>query len=119
MSLFMIIFYSLSFLAVYVQVFFLVTFLENRKKIFIRHEKLNLDHYPTTTIVVPCYNEEKTVAITLESLLSLAYPKDKLSIFVVDDGSRDNTWEILQAYKENPQIKLFKKENEGKHSAIN
>ncbi len=115
----MIIFYSLSFLAVYVQVFFLVTFIENRKKIFIRHEKLNLDHYPTTTIVVPCYNEEKTVAITLESLLSLAYPKDKLSIFVVDDGSRDNTWEILQAYKENPQIKLFKKENGGKHSAIN
>lgn len=106
-------------MAVYVQVFLLVTFFENRKKILIRKDKITLDDYPTVTIVVPCYNEERAVALTVDSLLGLDYPKEKLSIFVVDDGSKDNTWQVLQQYKDNPQITLLKKENGGKHTALN
>ncbi len=120
MSILLISFYCISFLAVYVQVFLLVTFFENRKKIFIRSGPITLSNYPTVTIVVPCYNEEKTVSLTLDSLLSLDYPKDKLRIIVVDDGSRDKTWSILQDnYNSHPQISLFKKENGGKHTALN
>lgn len=115
----MIIFYGISFLAVYVQVFLLVTFFENRKKILIRTDKIDLDHYPTVTIIVPCYNEEKTVSLTVDSLLNLDYPSGKLSLIVVDDGSRDSTWSVLQAYVNHSQIKLFKKENGGKHTALN
>jgi cellulose synthase/poly-beta-1,6-N-acetylglucosamine synthase-like glycosyltransferase len=119
MSILLIIFYSLSFLAVYTQVFLLVTFFENRKKIFIRSDKITLEVYPSVTIIVPCYNEEKTVSLTVESLLNLDYPKDKLNIIVVDDGSRDNTWNAVQMYKDNPQILLLKKDNGGKHTALN
>jgi cellulose synthase/poly-beta-1,6-N-acetylglucosamine synthase-like glycosyltransferase len=116
----MILFYCISFLAVYVQVFLLVTFLEYRKKIYIRSGKITLDHYPTVTIIVPCYNEETTVALTLDSLLALDYPSDMLRIIAVDDGSRDTTWDIMQKkYGTNPRISLFKKENGGKHTALN
>lgn len=119
MSILMIIFYAISFLAVYVQVFLLVTFFEYRKKIFIRTEKILLDHYPTVTIIVPCYNEENAISLTVDSLLELEYPKDKLKVFVVDDGSKDDSWKVLQKYKDNSQVSLFKQENGGKHSALN
>lgn len=120
MEIFELFFYAFSFLAVYVQVFLLVTFFENRKKIFIRGaQKITLENYPSTTIIVPCYNEEKTVSLTLDSLLDLDYPKDKLKIIVVDDGSIDKTWEVLQEYSLNPQISIFRKENGGKHTALN
>lgn len=119
MSVFLIIFYVFAFLAVYVQVFLLLTFFEHKKDIFIRTEDIELDHYPTVTVIVPCYNEQEAVLVTVDSLLNLNYDKDKLSIFVVDDGSKDNTWNVLQKYVGNPQIKLFKKENGGKHTALN
>ena len=119
MLIMMILFYSLSFLAVYVQVFLLVTFFEHRKEIFIRGEDITLENYPTVTIIVPCYNEEKTVSLTIDSLLSLNYPTEKLRIIVVDDGSRDNTWEVLKKYISNERITLLKKKNGGKHTALN
>lgn len=119
MSAFMIVIYIFSFLAVYVQVFFLVTFFEKRREINIRREEIELPEYPTVTVIVPCYNEERTVDVTVESLLSLNYPKDKLSIVIVDDGSKDGTWKQIQKYKDHPQIKIIHKENGGKHTALN
>lgn len=119
MALLTAIFYILSFFAVYVQVFLLVTFFENRKKILIRTEKITLDKYPAVTIIIPCYNEEHTVSGTVESLLNLDYPKDKLFIFAIDNNSKDKTWEVLQNLATNPQIKIFKEEKIGKHNALN
>lgn len=112
-------FYILSFLSVYVQVFFLVTFLESKKKIVIRSEPITLKRYPSVTIIVPCYNEEKTIYGTIRSLLNLDYPKNKLKIIIVDDGSKDNTWNLIQRFKKNSQIEVHRKENGGKHTAMN
>ncbi len=114
-----VIFYIFVFLSVYVQVFFLVTFLENRKKIITREGKIKLDHYPAVSIVVPCWNEEKTVARTVESLLSMNYPKDKLSILLINDGSTDNTWNVIKTFEHYSNIKIFDKENGGKYTALN
>jgi len=113
------IFYILLFFSVYVQVFFLVTLLENRKKIEIRKEKIKLKHYPAVTIVVPCWNEESTVYKTVRSLLALNYPKNKLKIFLVDDGSTDNTWGVISSFAKYSNIRVFRKENGGKHAALN
>ncbi|MCU0660524.1 MAG: glycosyltransferase family 2 protein [Candidatus Pacebacteria bacterium] len=113
------IFYTAVFLSVYVQVFFLVTFLEKRRHIVIRKDSISLPEYPGVTIIVPCWNEEKTVEKTVASLLALEYPKDKLHITIVDDGSTDNTWGVLQKYAHTPNIHLYKKENGGKHTAMN
>lgn len=114
-----IIFYILIFLSVYAQVFFLLTFLENRKKIFIRKGTMKLDHYPAVTIVVPCWNEERTVYKTIRSLLALNYPKDKLKIFLIDDGSTDGTWNIIRKFEKYSNVKTIQKKNGGKYTALN
>ena len=123
------IFYVFLLLSVYVQVFFFVTFLENRKKIVVRDGKMKLKKYEAVTIVVPCWNEEQTLAKTIHSLLDLNYPKEKLQIFIVDDGSTDGTWEIMKKFEKParlnsrsggyPEIKIFRKRNEGKFTALN
>lgn len=122
-TIFEICFYCFSFLSLYVQVYFLVVFLERRKEIKIHREPLKLfkneEDYPGVTITVPAYNEGLNVKKTVESLLRLNYPKNKLFIILVDDGSTDNTWEVMQEYKDYPQIKIFTKENGGKYTAQN
>ena len=113
------IFYILIFLSVYVQVFFLLTLFENRKKITIRTEKTILTKYPKITITVPCWNEEKTVYKTVRSLLNMNYPKDKLQIFLVDDGSTDGTLSALNKFSHYSNVKIFHQENGGKYTALN
>lgn len=112
-------FYIISFLSVYVQVFFLVTFFEKRKILKRKVDDIVLERYPTVTIAVPCYNEQSTLLRTVESLLNLDYPKDKLSIMLIDDGSTDNTWAVMQQWKGYSNIQIFQKENGGKHTALN
>jgi len=118
-SVYTVIFYVFCFISVYVQIFFLLTFLEKRRHIVHNPENLELDSYPTVTVAVPCYNEQGTIDKTVKSLLSLDYPKDKIKIFLVDDGSTDNTWNVIQEFKDNPSIVLLQKENGGKHTALN
>ena len=114
-----VIFYILIFLCVYAQVFFLVTFFENRGKLKIRKGPTKLQKYPSVTIIVPCWNEEKTVYETVCSLLALNYPKDKVKILLIDDGSTDSTWNVISKFTKLPNIKVFQKENGGKHTALN
>jgi cellulose synthase/poly-beta-1,6-N-acetylglucosamine synthase-like glycosyltransferase len=111
--------YSIAFLAIYVQVFFLVTFLEKRKHIQFRKGGILLDEYPAVTIIVPCWNEENTIDATVTSLRALDYPKDKLTFFLIDDGSTDSTWQKMQQYSNHQHIKIFHKSNGGKHTAMN
>jgi len=113
------IFYIVIFTSVYVQVFFLVTFLQNRKKIFIRDREVVLSRYPRVTIIVPCWNEETTIYKTIRSLLNLNYPKDKITFFLIDDGSTDGTWHIIEKFEKYANIKIFHKENGGKYTALN
>lgn len=112
--------YPFLFLSLYFQVFLLLSFFETKKKLK-REELLEIDEYPSVTIAVPCWNEEKTLPGTLDSLLELDYPKNKLTVIVVDDGSKDNTFAIAQEYesRHKGQIKVFTKQNGGKHTAVN
>ncbi len=56
---------------------------------------------PSITIVVPAYQEEETLADSVESLLSLAYPR--FDVVVVNDGSGDRTMEAaIQAFELEP-----------------
>ena len=114
-----IILYILTFLSVYVQIFFLITFLENRKKIITREGPTKLEKYPKVTIIVPAWNEETTIYKTVRSLLDLNYPKEKLQIFLIDDGSTDNTWKVISRFSKYSNIKVFHKENGGKYTALN
>lgn len=109
--------YFCLFLALYFEVFLLVSFLG--KKPSKKTSKLP-SHYPTVSMVVPCFNESRTLASTINSLLSMDYPKDKLGIIVIDDGSTDNTREIGEEFaRREPQVSFFHKENGGKYTALN
>jgi cellulose synthase/poly-beta-1,6-N-acetylglucosamine synthase-like glycosyltransferase len=54
--------------------------------------------YPSCSILIPAHNEEKVIGATIESMLQLEYPKDKLQIIVINDGSKDNTKDIINRY---------------------
>ncbi len=116
---FNVIFYALTFCAVYVEIFFLYTFIERKDEIVTRLDDRPDRVYPSVTVIVPCWNEQDTVKGTVDSLLALDYPKDKLHIMLVDDGSTDNTWKVLQEFANIPGIQIFQKENGGKHTAMN
>jgi hyaluronan synthase len=54
------------------------------------------DDAPAMTVIIPAYNEGAMVARSIESVAHAHYPHDRLEIVVVDDGSRDDTWEHIQ-----------------------
>jgi glycosyltransferase involved in cell wall biosynthesis len=83
---------------------------------------------PIIAIIVPCYNEEEVLPETakrlsdkIQQLISKQIISKKSKIFFVDDGSSDNTWDLIEKYhSENPQdfsgIKLSK--NRGHQNAL-
>jgi cellulose synthase/poly-beta-1,6-N-acetylglucosamine synthase-like glycosyltransferase len=116
-----IILYCSLFISLFFEVFLLITYLEVRGQIKKEDEWVaqGLKIFPSVTVVVPCFNEEKTVGATIKSILNLNYPQDKLSLILVDDGSGDGTLQALKKFKNHPQVKIITKENGGKHTAVN
>ena len=109
---------GIIFISLFFQVFLLITFFEKKENKLTKVKKGGPTLF-SVCIIVPVWNEERTLRGTIESLLALNYPKDKLEILVVDDGSTDNTLSIAQEFEHEPQIKIFSKENGGKHTAVN
>ncbi len=70
---------------------------------------------PSLSVIIPAYNEERVIAKTLESILEADYPEKE--IIVVDDGSTDRTFE--EASRFGGRVVVLRKENGGKHSALN
>jgi cellulose synthase/poly-beta-1,6-N-acetylglucosamine synthase-like glycosyltransferase len=54
--------------------------------------------WPRITITVPCYNEERSIAATIESLLALDYPADRCHVLIVSDASTDRTDDIVRTF---------------------
>jgi cellulose synthase/poly-beta-1,6-N-acetylglucosamine synthase-like glycosyltransferase/peptidoglycan/xylan/chitin deacetylase (PgdA/CDA1 family)/spore germination protein YaaH len=77
------------------------------------------DYAPGVSIIVPAYNEEKVIVQTIASLLNQKYA-GPIEIVVVDDGSSDETIDIVrEAYGSHPSVSAYRKENGGKASALN
>lgn len=109
--------YPFIFIAIFFEVFLLVTFLSEPARE--RRARAKATHTPMVAVIVPCWNEESTIKGTVDSLLALEYPKDKLQIVLVDDGSTDGTPATMDSYAADPQITVIHKENGGKHTAMN
>ncbi len=110
-----VILYTVSYFGLFTAVFFLLTLIENRN--IIRNPRPP-KKAPKVTIMVPACNEEGCLAKTLNSLLALRYPKDKLQIIVIDDGSTDNTLETARSF-EKDGVLVLTKPNGGKGTALN
>ncbi len=122
MTIDMTIMYALLYISLYFEVFLLISFISHNKNKSNQEPQASVhkDCLPEVTIAVPCYNEEKSLAATLTSLLALDYPENKLHILVVNDGSIDETSNIAHKFaSEYKQITALDKENGGKASAMN
>ena len=83
-------------------------------------KRIKLKNYPFVTIAIPAFNEEKTISKTIRSVLNLSYPKNKIEIIVVNDGSTDKTEKIVKRFsKKNKNIKLISQKNKGKAASLN
>jgi poly-beta-1,6-N-acetyl-D-glucosamine synthase len=74
---------------------------------------------PSVSLVVAAYNEEKVVDEKLKNCFELDYPKDKLEIIIISDGSTDRTPQIAEGYVAKGVISLFDAPRKGKTAALN
>jgi cellulose synthase/poly-beta-1,6-N-acetylglucosamine synthase-like glycosyltransferase len=81
------------------------------------------DNPPTVSIVIPAWNEAKGIAGTIKSALNLDYPDGKLEIIVIDDGSKDDTYNTAKSFeglKNGKRVRVYKnKKNMGKGASMN
>jgi glycosyltransferase involved in cell wall biosynthesis len=78
--------------------------------------KSNAEVPPCLSVVVPVFNESATIAQVLEQVLE---QRPVLEVVVVDDASRDNSWEVMQRFAGNGRVKLFRHDrNQGKGAAL-
>jgi cellulose synthase/poly-beta-1,6-N-acetylglucosamine synthase-like glycosyltransferase len=110
--------YGLLFISLYFEVFLLLAFIKRRFSPAPVSIPIPTE-LPRIAIAVPCFNESRTVESTIRSLLALDYPADKLEIIAVDDGSTDTTLSVLEQFEGDSRVRIFSKENGGKHTAMN
>ena len=69
-----------------------------RTILWARYRPFPLDNedLPTLTVIIPAYNEGAMVEHSLYSVARAAYPKEKLEIICIDDGSTDDTWRYIK-----------------------
>ncbi len=79
---------------------------------------INVDELEGITFLLACYNESETIEDTLSNVLALKY--EKKEIIIINDGSSDNTAELIYKIKENNDfIFVDLQENRGTIKALN
>ena len=77
-----------------------------------------VEENPLISVIVPCYNVEKYVKKAISSIINQTY--ENLEIIIIDDGSEDNTLNILKGFKQtDSRIRLIIQENLGQSAARN
>jgi glycosyltransferase involved in cell wall biosynthesis len=75
-----------------------------------------MDSNNILTVVMPVYNEEATIEIIVKEVLSRPEVGE---LIIVNDASKDNSWEKLQQFANDPKVKLLNQEvNRGKGAAL-
>ena len=68
------------------------------KNVFAKTKACNPQFQPPVTLVVPCYNEADILDDKVQNCLALDYPKDKLQLVFITDGSTDNSVQVLKKH---------------------
>ncbi len=74
-----------------------------------RHPFVDIDtaNWPTVTVLVAAHNEEAVISHSLEALVSVSYPQDRIRVVVVNDRSQDSTGEIIETYVKRYPDRIF------------
>jgi cellulose synthase/poly-beta-1,6-N-acetylglucosamine synthase-like glycosyltransferase len=74
--------------------------------------------HPFVTLVVPAHNEEELIEAKIRNSLELRYPRERLEVLIVSDGSDDGT-DAIAARHEGGPLRLVRRPREGKAAALN
>ena len=98
--------------------FLFLTFVVSR--IDAKPEKVQKPDKPLS-VLIPCYNEEKNIGSCLNSIFRSDYDISKLDIIVIDDGSKDNTLEVVKkmASQSPAPVRIINGKHRGKSEALN
>lgn len=111
---------ALFYSAILLGILRLVVFVFLSKRQVKRNKQTQIDpgFTPFVSVVIAAYNEEKVIGKTIHSILSSDYPA--FEVLIVDDGSKDDTAKVVEeTYAKHPLVRLMKKSNGGKSSAVN
>lgn len=89
-----------------------------------KHLKRNKkpSNYPSISVIIPAYNEEKSIISCVSSVLSSTYPQKKLQVIVVNDGSADATEQLVKDFisaQKARNVMIVSQPNSGKAHALN
>ena len=78
------------------------------------------DYEPFVSFVVPCMNEEKAIMHTIEKCFEAEYPSDRFEVIVINDGSTDGTYDVLERARHRfPQLTVVHwAQNRGKRHGM-
>ncbi len=110
------------FLSLYFAVFLILIFIDKREVFDKEVSSMDLEKEPIVSILVPAYNEEKTIEGTMASVRDIDYPREKLDVIIIDDGSSDKTKKIIETFiaKEGlDHFRLLSHKNMGKAASMN
>ncbi len=105
-----------AFVTIFFSFLMFVLYYENKKKL---HTAPEMKELPSVSIIIPAYNEEKSIAGTIKAVQNFDYPKDKLKIIVVDHSSADKTGEIARSFSGITVLKKIREGKEQKAHALN
>ena len=74
-------------------------------------------HQPYFSVIIPAYNSAQFIEFALRSVLQQTF--QDFEIIIVDDGSTDNTYQILSSYKDNNKVRILRQQNQGVSVARN
>jgi len=96
---------------------FLLYLLVKIKRFLVRPFIFNADEVlPTVTLLIAAYNEEDIIVEKITNTLKLDYPKDRLQVIIITDGSTDRTAELVRGV---PEVVLLHEDiRSGKMAAI-
>src|SRR3989344_8562126 len=83
------------FLLLFLSIFWLLVLFSPEEK---KKEAKITGKFPLFSVIVPAHNEQRSIEATLQSLVDLDYPKDKIEIIVVPNACTDRTTEIVKQF---------------------
>ena len=79
-----------------------------------------IEALPLVSVIIPCHNEARFVAVFLDSVLANDYPRDRREILLVDGMSDDGTRDVVAAYAARwPELRLVDNPRRSKPAALN